>query len=147
MLALALQTARSERPRTLVVLLALGGGALFYGDSMITPAIPCSARSKASALRRRAEPLRRAADGRGAARRCLGGQSYQRRAATLPSVPFQPDTRHIREPAPFDNYPINFFTIKNPSVAANPVRLIPHNKSTTLTTAGQPLSVARLVKS
>ena len=39
LLALALETARSERLRTLLVLLALGGAALFYGDSMITPAI------------------------------------------------------------------------------------------------------------
>src|SRR6202165_4743283 len=39
LLALALEAARSERSRTLLVLLALGGGALFYGDSMITPAI------------------------------------------------------------------------------------------------------------
>ena len=39
LLALALETARSERSRTLLVLLALGGAALFYGDSMITPAI------------------------------------------------------------------------------------------------------------
>jgi KUP system potassium uptake protein len=39
LLALALEAARSERLRTLLVLLALGGAALFYGDSMITPAI------------------------------------------------------------------------------------------------------------
>src|SRR5437868_9364255 len=39
LLALALETARSERSRTLLVLLDLGGAALFYGDSMITPAI------------------------------------------------------------------------------------------------------------
>ena len=39
LLALALEAVRSERSRTLLVLLALGGGALFYGDSMITPAI------------------------------------------------------------------------------------------------------------
>ena len=39
LLALALETARSERSRALLVLLALGGAALFYGDSMITPAI------------------------------------------------------------------------------------------------------------
>ena len=39
LLALALQQARDERSRNLLVLLALGGGALFYGDSMITPAI------------------------------------------------------------------------------------------------------------
>jgi KUP system potassium uptake protein len=39
LLALALEAARSERSRTLLVLLALGGAALFYGDSMITPAI------------------------------------------------------------------------------------------------------------
>ena len=39
LLALALQSARSEGPRSILVLLALGGAALFYGDSMITPAI------------------------------------------------------------------------------------------------------------
>jgi KUP system potassium uptake protein len=39
LLALALEAARSERSRNLLVLLALGGAALFYGDSMITPAI------------------------------------------------------------------------------------------------------------
>src|SRR6202048_2568238 len=39
LLALAQETARSERSRTLLILLALGGAALFYGDSMITPAI------------------------------------------------------------------------------------------------------------
>ena len=39
LLALALQQAQDERSRNLLVLLALGGGALFYGDSMITPAI------------------------------------------------------------------------------------------------------------
>src|SRR5580693_6549709 len=39
LLALALEAARDERLRTLLVLLALGGAALFYGDSMITPAI------------------------------------------------------------------------------------------------------------
>src|SRR5437588_2167816 len=39
LLALALERARGERSRNLLVLLALGGAALFYGDSMITPAI------------------------------------------------------------------------------------------------------------
>ena len=39
LLALALQSARSERSRNILVLLGLGGAALFYGDSMITPAI------------------------------------------------------------------------------------------------------------
>jgi KUP system potassium uptake protein len=39
LLALALEAARAEGSRTLLVLLALGGAALFYGDSMITPAI------------------------------------------------------------------------------------------------------------
>src|SRR5260370_18780427 len=39
LLALALEAARGERSRALLVLLALGGAALFYGDSMITPAI------------------------------------------------------------------------------------------------------------
>ena len=39
LLALALEAARAERSRTLLILLALGGAALFYGDSMITPAI------------------------------------------------------------------------------------------------------------
>src|SRR6266446_6969725 len=39
LLALALEAARNERSRTRLVLLALGGAALFYGDSMITPAI------------------------------------------------------------------------------------------------------------
>jgi KUP system potassium uptake protein len=39
LLALALEAARGERSRTLLVLLALGLAALFYGDSMITPAI------------------------------------------------------------------------------------------------------------
>ena len=39
LLALALEAARGERSRNLLVLLALGGAALFYGDSMITPAI------------------------------------------------------------------------------------------------------------
>src|SRR5947209_5102742 len=39
LLALALERARAERSRNLLVLLALGGAALFYGDSMITPAI------------------------------------------------------------------------------------------------------------
>ena len=39
LLALALQSARSERSRNILVLLDLGGAALFYGDSMITPAI------------------------------------------------------------------------------------------------------------
>ena len=39
LLALALEPTKSERSRNLLVLLALGGAALFYGDSMITPAI------------------------------------------------------------------------------------------------------------
>src|SRR6516162_7591812 len=39
LLALALESARSEGSRSILVLLALGGAALFYGDSMITPAI------------------------------------------------------------------------------------------------------------
>jgi KUP system potassium uptake protein len=39
LLALALERARGEHSRNLLVLLALGGAALFYGDSMITPAI------------------------------------------------------------------------------------------------------------
>jgi KUP system potassium uptake protein len=39
LLALALEATRGERSRTLVVLLALGGASLFFGDSMITPAI------------------------------------------------------------------------------------------------------------
>src|SRR5271169_4651174 len=39
LLALALEKAHSERSRNCLVLLALGGAALFYGDSMITPAI------------------------------------------------------------------------------------------------------------
>ena len=39
LLALALQSARSERSRNILVLLGLGGAALLYGDSMITPAI------------------------------------------------------------------------------------------------------------
>src|SRR5277367_183871 len=39
LLALALDRAQGERSRNLLVLLALGGAALFYGDSMITPAI------------------------------------------------------------------------------------------------------------
>ena len=39
LLALALEQMRGERSRNLFVLLALGGAALFYGDSMITPAI------------------------------------------------------------------------------------------------------------
>ncbi|HMD64477.1 MAG TPA: potassium transporter Kup [Stellaceae bacterium] len=39
LLALAQEAVRGERSRTLLVLLALGGAALFFGDSMITPAI------------------------------------------------------------------------------------------------------------
>jgi KUP system potassium uptake protein len=39
LLTLALEAARGERARSFLVLLALGGAALFYGDSMITPAI------------------------------------------------------------------------------------------------------------
>src|SRR3984893_9028994 len=39
LLALALEAARGERSRNLLILLALVGAALFYGDSMITPAI------------------------------------------------------------------------------------------------------------
>lgn len=39
LLALALEKAQSERSRNFIVLLSLGGAALFYGDSMITPAI------------------------------------------------------------------------------------------------------------
>jgi KUP system potassium uptake protein len=39
LLTLALEAARGERSRNLLVLLALGGAALFDGDSMITPAI------------------------------------------------------------------------------------------------------------
>jgi KUP system potassium uptake protein len=39
LLALALEAARGERSRTVLVLLALGGASLFFGDSMITPAI------------------------------------------------------------------------------------------------------------
>src|ERR1700744_2182924 len=37
LLALALEKAQSERSRNFMVLLALAGAALFYGDSMITP--------------------------------------------------------------------------------------------------------------
>ncbi|HEX4617799.1 MAG TPA: potassium transporter Kup [Stellaceae bacterium] len=39
LLALALKNAQSERSSNFLVLLAIGGAALFYGDSMITPAI------------------------------------------------------------------------------------------------------------
>src|SRR5487761_932668 len=39
LLALALEAARGPRARTALILLAIGGAALFYGDSMITPAI------------------------------------------------------------------------------------------------------------
>jgi KUP system potassium uptake protein len=39
LLALALKNAQTERSSNFLVLLALGGAALFYGDSMITPAI------------------------------------------------------------------------------------------------------------
>jgi KUP system potassium uptake protein len=39
LLALAQAAVRGERSRTLLVLLGLGGAALFFGDSMITPAI------------------------------------------------------------------------------------------------------------
>jgi KUP system potassium uptake protein len=39
LLALASERARGEHSRNLLVLLAVGGAALFYGDSMITPAI------------------------------------------------------------------------------------------------------------
>jgi KUP system potassium uptake protein len=39
LLALGLEATRVERSRGLLVFLALGGAALFYGDSMITPAI------------------------------------------------------------------------------------------------------------
>jgi KUP system potassium uptake protein len=39
LLALALEAARGPRARTVLILLAIGGAALFYGDSMITPAI------------------------------------------------------------------------------------------------------------
>jgi KUP system potassium uptake protein len=39
LLALAQEAARSSGGRTSLVLLAIGGAALFYGDSMITPAI------------------------------------------------------------------------------------------------------------
>ena len=39
LLALALKNAKTERSSDFLVLLALGGAALFYGDSMITPAI------------------------------------------------------------------------------------------------------------
>jgi KUP system potassium uptake protein len=39
LLALALKNAKTERSSNFLVLLALGGAALFYGDSMITPAI------------------------------------------------------------------------------------------------------------
>ena len=39
LLALALEAARGPRARAALILLALGGAALFYGDSMITPAI------------------------------------------------------------------------------------------------------------
>ena len=39
LLALAQETVRSPRGRTILALLAIGGAALFYGDSMITPAI------------------------------------------------------------------------------------------------------------
>jgi KUP system potassium uptake protein len=39
LLALALAGTRVESSRTFLILLALGGAALFYGDSMITPAI------------------------------------------------------------------------------------------------------------
>ncbi len=39
LLALAQEAARSPRARNILVLVAIGGAALFYGDSMITPAI------------------------------------------------------------------------------------------------------------
>jgi KUP system potassium uptake protein len=39
LLALAREAARSERGRTVLTMLGLAGAALFYGDSMITPAI------------------------------------------------------------------------------------------------------------
>src|SRR5271170_8218874 len=39
LLALAQEAVRNPRARNVLVLLAIGGAALFYGDSMITPAI------------------------------------------------------------------------------------------------------------
>ncbi len=39
LLALAQEAVRTSRARTVLVILAIGGAALFYGDSMITPAI------------------------------------------------------------------------------------------------------------
>jgi KUP system potassium uptake protein len=39
LLALAQEAVQSPRARNLLILLAIGGAALFYGDSMITPAI------------------------------------------------------------------------------------------------------------
>ncbi len=39
LLALAQEAVKAPRARTILVLLAIGGAALFYGDSMITPAI------------------------------------------------------------------------------------------------------------
>ena len=48
LLNLSIETARHERSRVFLVLLAVGGAALFYGDSMITPAIRCLAPAKVS---------------------------------------------------------------------------------------------------
>ncbi|MBV9826186.1 MAG: potassium transporter Kup [Alphaproteobacteria bacterium] len=39
LLALALEPAKTDRARWILTMLAIGGAALFYGDSMITPAI------------------------------------------------------------------------------------------------------------
>ena len=39
LLALAQEAAQTPRARNILVLIALGGAALFYGDSMVTPAI------------------------------------------------------------------------------------------------------------
>ena len=39
LLALAVEPIRGERSRSILIVLAIGGAALFYGDSMITPAI------------------------------------------------------------------------------------------------------------
>jgi hypothetical protein len=93
----------------LVVLLALGGGALFYGGSMITPTIPCSARSKAShcdaGLNRFVVSLTVVVPPEGVWEAEVVSEGRRR----LPSVTFQPDTRHVRNLRTFDKLSNQFF--------------------------------------
>ena len=83
LIALAPQAARpAARGSALIIILGLVGAALFYGDGVITPAISVlSAVEGLEVATPALEPVRRAARGRRAGRRCSWSSAAARRAS------------------------------------------------------------------